>query len=754
MFKKLNSIFLIFLLPFSFYLFQERVNALDSKISILLPGQEFNQYVINAEEIVFTSYSIPSDFLLTAIDVSASDSVYKSYLYIIDDTYYISPQFDGVSIYSNPDSSFMFSGCQNLISINFDNFNTSLVTDMRDMFELCSSLERLDLSVFDTLNVEYMQYMFYSCSNLYSLNIDSFNLDSLLDMTDMFGLCPYLKHYNYDTSTYLNQDLTLIGTDWTWLKTEQIGSTGDGTVWLRVYAKLDSQDFDSRTSTVSYKSTLFYKKSSSYSFYANSGTYKYLNGTGSTPIVKVSANGTYKGGETVLSTSTGIVTHDENGEATITVSARFISSPWGWDTTNTVTAAVPDLDPISKFNVTLDVYPFLGGTVSGGGQYLEGETAILTATPNYEFNFNSWSDGNTDNPREIVVNDDISLTANFVSTVSTPSIPVPDVIPPSYTSNDSYNNIILGSSNSKISGGSLSLIQVDHYNVYTVYQSSESDQFFDNRNDNFYTYQVSNDGVGHYIFLVYDYSEIFVHAPNMVVSQFGIQPVTLNYLDAANVSQSVVYPSGDGIIQSDVSEFYIKFTEDTLYKNYAFSELPFSNSSMNQNKLEWIGTKTNVFKANLDSQYASISINDSISPYSLIFMICDTTSSLDNAQLIQSEEKGNNLLSGISNYFNDLINGNDKSNSIVEIQSSFNNQVRDKFNSLDKIEESYINDFNDSLSDIHLNNFNISSFGSDFIPTANFVSTVFDSLTDNYFGIAIGFSLVVGFALLLFGKRL
>ncbi len=55
------------------------------------------------------------------------------------------------------------------------------------------------------------------------------------------------------------------------------------------------------------------------------------------------------------------------------------------------------------------------GTVSGGGQYYIGEEATLTATPATGSHFLKWSDGNTENPRVIIVSEDATYTAIFVS---------------------------------------------------------------------------------------------------------------------------------------------------------------------------------------------------------------------------------------------------------------------------------------------------------------------------------------------------
>lgn len=53
------------------------------------------------------------------------------------------------------------------------------------------------------------------------------------------------------------------------------------------------------------------------------------------------------------------------------------------------------------------------GSVNGGGSYDLGATATLTAVPDEGYHFVSWSDGNTDNPRSITVNENIYLSAVF-----------------------------------------------------------------------------------------------------------------------------------------------------------------------------------------------------------------------------------------------------------------------------------------------------------------------------------------------------
>ena len=53
------------------------------------------------------------------------------------------------------------------------------------------------------------------------------------------------------------------------------------------------------------------------------------------------------------------------------------------------------------------------GSVSGGGEYVFGAAATITAIPNEGYHFVSWNDGNTDNPRTITVTEDATYIATF-----------------------------------------------------------------------------------------------------------------------------------------------------------------------------------------------------------------------------------------------------------------------------------------------------------------------------------------------------
>ena len=54
------------------------------------------------------------------------------------------------------------------------------------------------------------------------------------------------------------------------------------------------------------------------------------------------------------------------------------------------------------------------GSVSGDGTYTVGTEISLTASPNDGYRFVSWNDGNTDNPRTLIVTSDSTFVATFV----------------------------------------------------------------------------------------------------------------------------------------------------------------------------------------------------------------------------------------------------------------------------------------------------------------------------------------------------
>ena len=94
----------------------------------------------------------------------------------------------------------MFYGCTNLAKIDFTSFNTKNVTDMSGMFYGCTSLTNIDLTSFNTENVINMYAMFYECTNVTNINLSSFNTENVINMCNMFSECS--KLINIDLSSF------------------------------------------------------------------------------------------------------------------------------------------------------------------------------------------------------------------------------------------------------------------------------------------------------------------------------------------------------------------------------------------------------------------------------------------------------------------------------------------------------------------------------------------------------------------------
>ncbi len=110
----------------------------------------------------------------------------------------------------------------------------------------------------------------------------------------------------------------------------RIGNTGYSDVYLRAYAKYDSQSIANNQSSVSYKSTLYF---STGEFYVGTSTVKALAAEGAASQVIDISGTTFYAGETTLNEITGTVTHNVSGSANASISATFKSTSWGWDAT-------------------------------------------------------------------------------------------------------------------------------------------------------------------------------------------------------------------------------------------------------------------------------------------------------------------------------------------------------------------------------------------------------------------------------------
>ena len=122
-------------------------------------------------------------------------------------------------------------------------------------------------------------------------------------------------------------------------------------------------------------------------------------------------------------TVTGSGTYDHLAEVTITATPKENYYFAGWsdcdskELTRTITLTSDSTitanfakKPYLTVNVNSDTK---WGKVSGSGYYDIGAEATITATPNSGAYFVKWNDGNTDNPRTVTINENITYTATF-----------------------------------------------------------------------------------------------------------------------------------------------------------------------------------------------------------------------------------------------------------------------------------------------------------------------------------------------------
>ena len=105
------------------------------------------------------------------------------------------------------------------------------------------------------------------------------------------------------------------------------------------------------------------------------------------------------------------------------------------------------------------------GSVSGSGTYNHNSTATLTATAYYGYHFVQWQDGNTENPRSVVVTDSTQYTAQFDYN---------SYLVTANSSNVTLGNATGGGSYNYLSQVALTAVPVPHYH-FTMWNDSIED---------------------------------------------------------------------------------------------------------------------------------------------------------------------------------------------------------------------------------------------------------------------------------------
>ena len=174
-----------------------------------IPDSNIWDASLNKDNSVIAYYTVNNDTGLYNVVIGGYGKVYfpKSSTSLFSSyTKLVSIIFDDVDTSKVTNMVSMFYGCSSLTNLDLSKFDTSKVTNMESMFYGCSSLTNLDLSKFDTSKVTSMVSMFYSCSSLTNLDLKTFNTSEVTNMYNMFYGCANLT--NLDLSKFNTAKVT------------------------------------------------------------------------------------------------------------------------------------------------------------------------------------------------------------------------------------------------------------------------------------------------------------------------------------------------------------------------------------------------------------------------------------------------------------------------------------------------------------------------------------------------------------------
>ena len=130
------------------------------------------------------------------IDFSEFDSSKVKYMYMMFEGCSNVKKIDFTNFQTSEVLSWysMFRYCRSLTSLNLSSFRTSKNKDFGSFFVGCSSLTSLDLSTFDASTVSHFDYMFHDCVLLTSLNLKNFKMINAVKIHGMFYNCKSLVY--------------------------------------------------------------------------------------------------------------------------------------------------------------------------------------------------------------------------------------------------------------------------------------------------------------------------------------------------------------------------------------------------------------------------------------------------------------------------------------------------------------------------------------------------------------------------------
>ena len=161
-----------------------------SKLSSLAGGVSNIKKILRETD----ASKVPDNISETSNRISLNSSLKPVYAWYSNNTIYI--YSESSVIYTNKNTSTIFSGLTNLNEIDLSMFNTSKSTDMNSFFKDCKSLQTLDISSLNLTNAINVSSMFEGCEKLTTINLAPFATNSITTAEKLFKNCKGLSSIN------------------------------------------------------------------------------------------------------------------------------------------------------------------------------------------------------------------------------------------------------------------------------------------------------------------------------------------------------------------------------------------------------------------------------------------------------------------------------------------------------------------------------------------------------------------------------
>lgn len=285
--------------------------------------------------------------------------------------------------------SYAFYNCENMTTVDL---GSTVTTIGNYTFYHCKELESIDLTGITSIG----NNAFNTCSSLVSLTIPS-SITTIENNT--FDYCISLETIILPSTIITIKEASF----------GHCNSLTSVTCYATSVPTLGANNFTASNDTlyVPYSSIASYNATSPWNTDFEQirpiGDYSYLS-------VTAGSHGSVTGGGWYLNGTTA--------QISATADNHYHFDEWSDGDTNAIRNILVSQDAsyTASFEVNSYVITVVAGdhgSATGGGTYDYGTSVQISATPDTDYNFTGWNDGNTDNPRTITVTGDATYTASF-----------------------------------------------------------------------------------------------------------------------------------------------------------------------------------------------------------------------------------------------------------------------------------------------------------------------------------------------------